>query len=411
VTSKLSIPLLIVLSFVVAGATLVQEFRLDNATEVDRTAAAAIERDLSAVSIRLADLRGAQTAYLAAGQNPQFWTRRTTELAAEIDGELKRLRGRVQSPEGTTRLDAASVAFAELMAADARARANLSPEQILVASDIVLSESLDVAQRTATEVNAVRTAEARAADASARERSRLRLGTAGGGMLLVLCFALIAMRLVRQSAAVPASPAATMAQMLRDLPPPVRTQPGSSLPAPHTAAAANPLPAGARPVLPANLTETAELCVDLARVMDARDLPALLQRAATLLDATGLIVWVADAGGSMLQPLLAHGYPDKVIRRLGTLDAGGNNVTSLAYQSVRPQTMNGTGTSDTGAIAVPLVTAAGCSGVLAAEIRQPRPGPESLALARIVAAQLATVISPTDAAIGSDDSLAHATGD
>jgi hypothetical protein len=410
-SSKLSIRFLVLLSCIVAVATLAQEFRLDRAAEADRTGAAAIERDLGAVAIKLADLRAAQTAYLAAGQNPQFWTQRTTELAAEIQGELTRLRGLTRSTDGTTRLDAAAASFGELMAADARARKNLSPEQLLVASDIVLAESLDVAQRTSAEVTGARAAEARAADAAAERRSLQRLATAGGGMFVVLCCAFAAMRLVRKSVPAAASPAATMAQMLRELPPPVRTQAGSAHQAPSATGTASASPAAARPALPLNLPDAAELCVDLARVMDARDLPALLQRAATLLDATGVIVWVVDGGGSTLQPLLAHGYPDRVIRRLGTLDAGGDNVTALAYQSLRPQTMNGGTASDAGALAVPLIAASGCSGVLAAEIRQSRPGPESIALARIVAAQLATVIGPTSAASSTADSLARATGD
>jgi hypothetical protein len=42
------------------------------------------------------------------------------------------------------------------------------------------------------------------------------------------------------------------------------------------------------------------------------------------------------------------------------------------------------------------VTAAGCSGVLAAELRDSKPAPELLALTRIVAAQFATLIAPAE---------------
>jgi GAF domain-containing protein len=48
------------------------------------------------------------------------------------------------------------------------------------------------------------------------------------------------------------------------------------------------------------------------------------------------------------------------------------------------------------AVAVPLVTSAGCNGVLSAEIRDTKPAPELLALARIVAAQFATLIGPAE---------------
>jgi hypothetical protein len=72
----------------------------------------------------------------------------------------------------------------------------------------------------------------------------------------------------------------------------------------------------------------------------------------------------------------------------------GDNVTSLAFRTLRPQTMNGTNEESPGAVAVPLITTAGCVGVLAAETHRRRPGVETVALARIVAAQFSTVIQP-----------------
>lgn len=144
-----------------------------------------------------------------------------------------------------------------------------------------------------------------------------------------------------------------------------------------------------------SLPDAADLCVDLARVMDSRDVPALLERLAQVIDAKGVIVWTVDSDGSVLRPSLAHGYPDKVLNRLGTLDVDADNVTSLAFRSVRPQTMAGASPGAAGAVAVPLVTSAGCSGVLAAELRDTQPAPERLALTRIVAAQFATLIAPS----------------
>jgi len=223
--SKIAVRLLVFLSFLTAFAALAQEFRFDTTATTERLTAAGIDRDLAAVAVTLSDLRAAETAYLAAGQNHEFWTSRATDLAAQVEGELTRLRGQLRSTDASTHLDAALAAFSELMAADARARANLTPELMLVASDIVLAQSLESAQRVGTEVGAARTAESRASEAGAERLSQLRLAIAGGGMLLVLGCALLAMGLGRQVQS--ASPAATMAQMLRELPPPVRA-PGSA---------------------------------------------------------------------------------------------------------------------------------------------------------------------------------------
>ena len=143
-----------------------------------------------------------------------------------------------------------------------------------------------------------------------------------------------------------------------------------------------------------NLAEAAELCVDLARVMDTRDLPALLGRAARVLDAKGVVLWMADADGVTLRPSLAHGYADKFVARLGTLSADGDSVTSAAFRSLKPQTVHSPTPKGNGAIAVPLITASGCLGVLAAEIRQSKPSGERTAMARVIAAQFAALVAP-----------------
>ena len=67
---------------------------------------------------------------------------------------------------------------------------------------------------------------------------------------------------------------------------------------------------GRRRLLPRrlDLSATARLCAELARVGDASELPRLLARAALILDASGLIVWVADRGSTSLFPMLAQGY-------------------------------------------------------------------------------------------------------
>jgi hypothetical protein len=309
------------------------------------------------------------------------------------------------------------------MSADVRARQSVSEAQHLLASDAIFVQGFDAGQRVASEISSARAAEADVHEAATAQTARLRLGAHGTAIGLVLILTLIAARLSQQP---PASEAATMAQMLRTLPPPVKSTPltpasagkgatsSPSVPVPppvpvaaaETAktaeaapAAAEPLSIAPAPALPPptiNLPAAAELCGDLARVLDERDVPVLLERAARVLDASGVILWVTNPDTGRLQPMLTHGYGEKVLRRLGTLDVEADNVTSLAFRSMRPQHVNGTNGSSSGAIAVPLVTAHGCTGVLAAEVRDVRLGSDALALARIIAAQFATIIAPPE---------------
>jgi hypothetical protein len=151
-----------------------------------------------------------------------------------------------------------------------------------------------------------------------------------------------------------------------------------------------------------DLTATARLCADLARVGDAADLPPLLERAARILDASGLIVWVADRSGTMLFPMLAHGYAPKVLARMGSIARDADNAAAAAYRHGELRTVSAQGTLP-GALVAPIITAQGCVGVLAAEMRQggEREG-AAQAIAAILAAQLATFVTVLPAAQEAD---------
>jgi hypothetical protein len=145
------------------------------------------------------------------------------------------------------------------------------------------------------------------------------------------------------------------------------------------------------------LDATAKVCTDLARVKDADELRDALGRAARLLDASGVIVWVTDGGGKALKPLLTYGYPEEALRRIPTLPRDQDNATAAAWRDAVTQVVDATETAP-GAIAVPLLVPQGCVGVLAAEIRHGRESATATrALAQIVAAQLAVLI-PTESA-------------
>ena len=104
-----------------------------------------------------------------------------------------------------------------------------------------------------------------------------------------------------------------------------------------------------------------------------------------------------DTDGTRLTPALTHGYSERILSRLGTLEVAADNVTSLSFRSVRPQIMRGDGsTSSSSAVAVPLVTTEGCNGVLSAEVPGQVPTTECVAVARILAAQLAAMLTPIE---------------
>jgi hypothetical protein len=158
-------------------------------------------------------------------------------------------------------------------------------------------------------------------------------------------------------------------------------------------------PAPAAP--PIDLGNIASLCSDLARVADTQALPAILARTAAVLDAPGIVLWIADPDGRELSPIITHGYSHQLVSRLGTILRDAENVTASAFRTSLLQTVNADKLSN-GAIAAPLLTPHGCVGVMAAEVRAAgERDSEKLSAATIVAAQLATLV-------GSPSARAHA---
>jgi hypothetical protein len=161
---------------------------------------------------------------------------------------------------------------------------------------------------------------------------------------------------------------------------------------------AKPVVVPAAPPAPRlDLDRVASICGDLARVPDTRALPALIERAAGVLDASGIVVWIADPDGRELSPILVHGYPVQLATRLGTITRDAANVTASAYRTSLLQTVKGDAISS-GAIAVPLVGPGGCVGVMAAEMKNGGEQEEPLlAAASIIASLLATLVGPPPA--------------
>jgi transcriptional regulator with XRE-family HTH domain len=117
----------------------------------------------------------------------------------------------------------------------------------------------------------------------------------------------------------------------------------------------------------------AQLCTELGRVDSASQLQPLLRDAAKILDAVGLIVWVWDDIATELRPALAHGYSERVLAQLPGVKRDADNLTAAAFRAGEARSIAGSnGTNDpnetNGALAVPLLTPAGCAGVLAIEL-------------------------------------------
>ena len=147
-----------------------------------------------------------------------------------------------------------------------------------------------------------------------------------------------------------------------------------------------------RPHTDTDLSAAAHLCTSLGRVHDARDVAPLLEDAAKLLDAVGLIVWSWEPRARALEPAVAHGYSDVVLAQFPRVRRDSDNAIAAAFRSAETRIVNGAG-QVTGAVVVPLMAPRGCVGVLALELRNGGEQRESVrAMATIMAAQLANLV-------------------
>jgi hypothetical protein len=137
----------------------------------------------------------------------------------------------------------------------------------------------------------------------------------------------------------------------------------------------------------------AHLCTRLARALDVCDVTPVLDEAAQVLRAVGLILWVGDRYGNELNPVFTHGYSLEMTMQLGRVSRDSDNAIARAFRSAEARVVDGRDVA-TGAVVVPLLTPTGCAGVLALELCH---GGERLecvrAAATILAAQLATLVS------------------
>lgn len=384
---KRGLGILLVLSLIVAGGTLGQDLRFDNALVSERAATASLDARLAAIDTGIAELRAAQAGYVATGQDPEYWIAQVGTIAGRVENELTALIGLTPDEDTRGHYEAAMLALADFNSIDDRARSYVGDRQLFLASDLIFMDSLDASRRVAAAVGEARARERVAAEARIANISWIRFAMNGTALALLVIVGLVAVRQGSQSEGLTAPAADAPAE--EDVP---AVQPAPPLDAESDASP--PVVVRETGVSRTSLDDTADLCADIARLMDGRDLPAIVERAARLLDAKGVVLWAADVSGGLLQPALTHGYSERVVRRLGSLAVDADNVTSLAFRSLRPQSVKGASEDAPGAVAVPLITTNGCVGVLSAETRTRRPGAETMALARIVAAQFATVVQP-----------------
>jgi hypothetical protein len=280
-------------------------------------------------------------------------------------------------------VDQAAATVTEFSAIDKRARDYLTSGQPLMAGDVIFTEGSDAAATAVRQIETARQAQHQAADvdmAAVRKQQTLTAGAAAGIVVFIMLLLI---------------PVPRAAEATSDTRISLTPSAGATLAVPVAAPVAPMTPHAQGAVFKA----ATEVATDLGRVRNLDDLTRVLGRAAEVMDASGLMVWVGSADGADLRPVVAHGYSAAMIAHIRPVPRSGDNAAAAAYRSGTLQIVLSRPGDATGAVVAPILAADGCIGALSAEIRSGGETSDSVqALAAIFAAHLANVLSAAPAA-------------
>ena len=330
----------------------------------------------------IADIGAAQHAYVAPGQSAPAAFEQVASLIQRIHTDVQAVRSTLESTEAAELLTIVTDSAATLVEADGSARSHYRTGQTLWAAEVIFGQARDTLATMTQAVRALQAAEART-QAAAQAQLQQALVTVVGGGALLWTLGLLALTWVPRRSEHVASletgtrPAADSLTTATE----------------EIQAAPSPKPA-TQPAV--DLTAAASVCTGISRLNASSALPGLLARAAQVIDASGIIIWMG--AGDELFAAAGHGYDQRIIARLGSISRSADNATAAAWRTGEPGTVAGNTVSN-GAIVAPMFGSEGCIGVLAAEVRQGREADTATrAVTTMLAAQLATVVTAWPAA-------------
>jgi hypothetical protein len=364
---------------------------------VERATIATFETQVRQASQALAAIGAAQRGYVAEGQSSDRWQTQLTTMMKAATPMLTELRVVARTPEGQAALETAIETMTSFGRSDAKARDYVGAGQRLSASDVIFADGYELLNKAVAAIEEARVRENAEREAAIAKMRQTQLFYIGGavGLTLVILFALVPVpRIAGGSADGEDAAQAQVGGGSLGL-----SQPPGKASAAAGAAGQHP-PDPSWPARGQELGAAAEICGALARVRKPQELPALLERAADALDATGIIIWMTEGVPEQLRPVLAHGYAPATLVRMGAIRPDADNATATAFRTRALQTMLTDGKSG-GALVVPLIAAEGCTGAMAIELKKGvEPSGYLRAIATILAAQLATLITPAPSTDG-----------
>jgi hypothetical protein len=350
-----------------------------------RQEADAADRAVGETVELLLDLRASLHAYVAPGQGLPFWGKRAQDTIGLLKQKLQAIDDAL-ARSGRS-LQESLDGMDQLVASERRARGYAVRQEMQLAGDVIFTEIRDQLATTASQVQSVRMELRREGDRRAASLRSEQVMLAAAAIVMWMVIAVLL--LPSETRPEIKEPGEWRNELKETLKKPVA--PPASVVAVTPVAPAAPI----KPVIEvAFVRQASEICADLSALADTGALQGVLERVSVLLNATGLIVWVASNDASTLSPVATHGFDPRLVSRIGKVPRESANLTAAAFRDNAPRMSEATSTTPA-ALAVPMVGPTGPSGVLSVELKTGQAVEESkVALASIVAAQLSTLAMP-----------------
>ena len=373
----------LVLGLLVTAGVAYRTLQDEDALGRERVAAASAQAAVSRTAELLLDVRASLHAYVAPGQGLPFWGKRAQETIESLRQSVLDL-DRMVHPTGGS-LSETLNGIDQLSAAERRARGYVSRDEMQLAGDVIFTEVRDLLAAATTQVQSVRDGLIRAHDRQAAAIRQEQVMLAGGALAIWIGIALLLLPTEPKGAA--KDPGEWRNELKESLKKPIPV-------APETAKAPEPQVTIVPGIEINALREVSEICQDLSALADPGALEGALTRVCTILNATGLIVWIASNDGNTLSPVATSGFDPKLVARIGKIGRDSANLTAAALRESTAKVSPLTATTPA-ALAVPMCSPSGAAGVLSVELKAGQPVDDSkVSLAAIVAAQLATLAMP-----------------
>ena len=358
------------------------------------------ERSFAALGGKLttsiSDLRASQQAYVAAGQNPSHWMQRVAEQLDTVNISLATLAQLSTAAATVGSLENAQVAIDDLAQVDRRARDHSDVGQYLMASDLLFTDSPELALIAINHIRLALETEREASDTAQtthRKSQGVVLAAAMGTSVLVALLLLPSSNrpTAKGVGLIDRTVEETDRVSLQD----VEESSGNTNQEDNDETSFQDKTTKTAPVsVTLDLQLAADLCTDLSQLSNTSQLNVILASVAQVFNANGIIVWILDGNSRSLRPAIGHGYSKATLAKLGTIPCDDDNATAVTFREEQMHIVPAE-TSTLGAITAPIVSISGCIGVLSLELRDGWERNEEVqATAAILSAQLSTLLVP-----------------